>query len=497
MSITEHLPIAIVLFQLIVAILLPLIHKGKKKFVPPVVIGAAIINIIISSFSLKQILDQGMSTYQLGGWPSYFGIEVIFDQITALITLLISFIFLIIICYAVKGINKEINQEQIGYYFSLFFLLTAAMYGMTMAFDIFNLYVFMEVSLLASVGIVVIKNTPKSIQGGFNYLILNAIGSSCILLGVGMIYQVTGYLNFTWVAKNIDTALSNYSHVVTAAVALFTVGFSLKVALFPLHVWLPDAHSSAPIPSSAILSGLLTKIYCLVLIRIVYTVLSFEVLKVLPLGMILRSLAAISILFGSFFAIVQTDIKRLLAYSSVSQVGYIVLGFSFFNSYGLKASLLHIINYAFMKVALFLAAGNIIYATGIKEIDQLKGIGRRMPVTFVAFSLGALAMIGIPPLNGFFSKWYLALGILKSHMPIYLIVITISTLLNASYYLPIIIRGFFYQLEINSDEVKEVSPNLYLPAILLGIGCLVLGLGINWPMKIIDQAANTLLMMGG
>lgn len=497
MNITAHLPIFMVLFQLIVAIILPLIHKLQEKLTSFVVVSAAVINVIISSLSLSQILKNGTRTYQLGNWPNYFGIEVIFDHITALITLLISVIFLFIVFYAVKEINNEVSQKRLGYYFSLFFLLTAAMFGMTMAFDIFNLYVFMEVSLLASVGIVVIKDTSRAIQGGFKYLILNAIGSSCILLGIGMIYQVTGYLNFTWLARNINTALNNYPQVITAVVALFTVGFSLKVALFPLHIWLPDAYSSAPIPSSAILSGLVTKVYCLVLIRITYIIFSSEVLAALPLGMILRSLAAISILFGSFFAIVQTDIKRILAYSSVSQIGYIVLGFSFFNIYGLKAALIHIINYAFMKAALFLSVGNIVQKTGIKRMDKLTGLGNRMPITFTAFSLGALAMIGIPPLNGFYTKWYLALGSLEADMPIYLMVITISTLLNAAYYLPVIVKGFFYQPEIELDEIEEVTPNLYFPAILLGVGCLVLGLGINWPMEIIDQAATTLLTMGG
>jgi multicomponent Na+:H+ antiporter subunit D len=497
MNITTHLPISIVLFQLIVAILLPLIHKLKEKLTLVFVIGAAIINVIISSLSLSQILKNGSRTYQLSNWPNHFGIEVIFDNLTALMTSLISFIFLVVMIYAIKEINDEVDQKRIGYYFSLCFLLNAAMFGMTMAFDIFNLYVFLEVSLLASVGIVVIKDTPNTIKAGFKYLILNAIGSSCILLGIGMIYQVTGYLNFSWLAQNINTAFANYPQVVTALVALFAVGFSLKVGLFPLHVWLPDAYSSAPIPSSAILSGLVTKVYALVLIRIIYTILSAEVLAAIPLGMFLRSLAAISILIASVFAIVQTDIKRMLAYSSVSQIGYIILGFSFFNIYGLKAALLHIINYSFMKVTLFLAAGNIIRKTGTKRVDKLNGLGNQMPITFTAFSLGALAMIGIPPLNGFFTKWYLALGSLEADMPIYLVVITISTLLNAAYYLSIIVKGFFYEPDVEFDKIEEVTPNLYLPAILLGIGCLVLGIGIRWPMEIIDQAANTLLRIGG
>ncbi|ADL12620.1 complex I subunit 5 family protein [Acetohalobium arabaticum] len=497
MNISEHLPISIVLFQLIVGVMLPLFHKWKESFTSIIVAFAAIINVLISSASILQILKSGTRTYQLGGWASHLGIEVVFDNITALTSLLISVIFMIIIFYAIKGIEEEIDSKQVGHYFSLFFFLNAAMYGMAMAFDIFNLYVFMEISLIASVGIVTIKDTPEAIQGGFKYLILNAIGSSTILLGIGMIYQTTGYLNFIWIAQEINSAWANSPQVITAVIGLFIVGFSLKSALFPLHIWLPDAHSAAPTPSSAMLSGLIIKVYCISLIRIIYIVLSPQVLEAIPLGSILRILAAISILFGSFFAILQTDIKRMLAYSSVSQIGYIVLGFSLFTQSGLQGSLLHVINHAFMKSGLFLAAGNIIKKTGIKKINRLSGLGRKMPVTFTAFSLGALAMIGIPPLNGFFSKWYLALGSLEANMPIYLVVIIVSSLLNATYYLPVIVKGFFYESQENLDGFKEVKPSLYIPPILLGSSCLVLGLGIKWPMKIIDQVAKTLLTMGG
>ncbi len=496
MKLIRHLPVFMILLQILTAVITPIIYKWKKQIMDYILIVVGGINTIISILILKNILQNGSTKYVFGNWSSYFGIEVVFDYITGLALVFISVIFFILLCYATREVRGEVEEGRLGWYFSLLFLLIGSMYGMAMAFDIFNLYVFMEVSLITSVAIIAIKDTAHSVEGAFRYLIFNAIGSGCILLGIGMIYQVTGYLNFQLISEGLPYGISNYPHVIMAAVALFVMGFGLKIALFPLHVWLPDSYTAAPTSSTAVLAGLVTKIYAIVLIRIIYTILYPDIVALLPLGRILRFLAALAILAGSFFAIVQDDIKRMLAYSSVSQMGYIVLGFSLFSQTGLQGAFLHIINYAFMKITLFLTVGNIIKSTGRRKIRELKGIGKKMPITLMAFTMASLAMIGIPPFNGFFSKWYLALGSLEAQKPIFVIIIIISSLLNAIYYLPIIINSFFHQPIQELDKVKEVSSRLYLPVILLGTGCLLLGLEVRWPLVIINKIVNT-LMMGG
>ena len=487
MNIILHLPVLIVINQLISAVSLPVIFKFNRTRFYLIAKVAAIINTVLASVSFYKVLLNGTQKYVLGGWANYLGIEIIFDHMAAIMTLLISVIFMVIIFYAAASIEKEISHKVCGGYFSLLFLLSASMCGMVMAYDLFNLYVFMEISLISSSAVVAIKNKAESIKGAFKYLILNVIGSGCILLGIGMIYQITGFLNYSWVAEELAIAYQNYPLVLTLATALFVFGFCLKAAVFPLHIWLPDAHTSAPTPSSAMLSGLLIKIYIIAFIRIIYMVFYPGILNSIPLLSVLRFMAILGILFGSFFAITQEDIKRMLAYSSTAQIGYIILGLSLFSEFGLKGALLHTVNHAFMKTTLFLAAGNLIKKSGKRNINQLAGIGKKMPITFTAFVFASLSMIGIPPFGGFFSKWYLALGSLEKGKPLFLLVIIISSLLNAYYYLPVIIKGMFNRVKINDKQVIKEKPALYLPVIFVGGGCLVTGLGTTYIMQVLDK----------
>jgi len=243
------------------------------------------------------------------------------------------------------------------------------------------------------------------------------------------------------------------------------VAFGTKSALFPLHVWLPDAHASAPSPSSAMLSGVVIKIYAFALFIMFYQMFPRTLLDSIPLNEIVLWLASMGIMFGSIFAMVQVDLKKMLAYSSIGQIGYVFLGIGLDDSLAMTGGFYHLLVHAIMKSMLFMAAGVIIYSTGIRQIKQLGGIGQVLPVTMLAFTIGSASMIGLPGTGGLISKWYLALGALDIGRPVFVVIILASSLLNAVYYMPIIVNAFMQQEEFE-HEVKPVPRQMLIPLIV-------------------------------
>ena len=317
-----------------------------------------------------------------------------------------------------------------------------------------------------------------SLEAGLKYLILSAVGSGMILLALALMYMVTGHFNLDYIAQHLPAATESYPMNVMASLALLIVGFGVKSALFPLHVWLPDAHSSAPSPSSAVLSAVVVKVYVVVLIRLIYTIFGAGTFASTPVSTVILFIASTAIIAGSLFAIAQDDLKRMLAFSTVAQMGYIYLGMALVTENGVVGGVAHIFNHALMKSLLFLAAGAIIYQTDIRRISDMSGIAKRMPITMTVFSIGALSMIGIPGFNGFISKVYLAIGALDAGRPLYVAVILMSSLLNAVYYLPIVIKAFFGpDKEENEGYDRDRLPlTMKISLALLGTACIFFGL---------------------
>ena len=307
--------------------------------------------------------------------------------------------------------------------------------------------------------------------------------------------MVTGTLNMADLRELLPELYD--STVVRTAFAFFTVGLSLKIALFPLHVWQPNAYTHAPSVVSAIMAATATKVGAYVLLRIMFTVFTVEFdLQVVPVTKILLVLSAIAIIAGSLLAIAQTNIKRMLACSSIGQIGYIVLGAALANELAMTGSLLHILNHALMKGTLFLIAGAVVYKTGIENISGLKGMGKKMPFTMAAFTIGALSMVGVPLTVGFVSKWYLVLGAMQSGMWFVVPIILISSLLTAVYFGKIIVNIYFYkESEVNSPVLNrdDAPAGMLVPILILAGLCIVLGVAAFMPVSVAKVAASMLL----
>jgi multicomponent Na+:H+ antiporter subunit D len=315
------------------------------------------------------------------------------------------------------------------------------------------------------------------VVASFRYLILGTIAGSFYLLGVGFIYFSTGTLNMADAARLLPPLYG--SPTIMAAVALIVVGMGIKMALFPLHVWLPDAHSYAPPVVAAILAAIQIEVAAYVVVRFMLTV--FQpgyFIDIMPVTTIIGWVAAAGIIFGSVMAIAQKDFKRMLAYSTVAQVAYIGLGIGLANPLGLVGALLHILNHAFMKSCLFLVAGGIRHQTGLHAIPQFAGLGRKMPLMMSAFTVAALSMVGIPPTAGFFSKWYLVLGGIEAGNWVFVAVILASSLLTAVYFFRMIEKLFATPATDDPavEQAREPSARILGPIMTLAVGIIVLGL---------------------
>src|SRR5690554_2203105 len=488
----SHLPVLLVIVYLGSAFLTPLLSRLKRFSANWFAVGVAALGLLVSGTSALYLAEVGPFSYFPGGHPLPWGIEISVDWVAVYMQLTINFIAFMVLIYSKADLIREVEQGAISWYYTLFFLLMAALNGLALAADLFNIYVFTEISSLTACALVAIKSQRQCVEASLKYMILSTLGSGMVLLGISLIYMVTGHPNINVLGQALPAAFAAYPWNILVALSLFIIGFGIKSALFPLHVWLPDAHSSAPTPSSAVLSGLVIKVYVIVLAKIIFQVFGIDLFSAIPIPEVLLLLATFGTFAGSILAIGQKDIKRMLAYSSVAQICYIYMGLALVTETGAVGGLLHVFNHAVMKSSLFLAAGAIIYKTGIRKIEDLAGIGYRMPITMAVFSVGALSMVGIPGFSGFISKYYLAFGALDAGKPFYVAVILLSSLLNAIYYFPIIVRAFFGQGggKFSRDNLPRMMslPMLVLAGITVYFGILPGGL-----VKIVELAAATWL----
>jgi multicomponent Na+:H+ antiporter subunit D len=486
-----NFPVLIIVISLFGALLTPLIGWFRKDFCNPWVSLVTLVQFLIALTLLHSIMNGGTIHYYLGNWEPPWGIEYVVDMFNAYVLCIISFIFFLVSIYSRKSVQHEMPGRVVPFY-TLYLLLTMGLLGITITGDIFNLYVFLEVSSLSAYALISVGDFKNALMASFNYVIMGTISACFILLGIGYIYMVTGSLNMHDLSLLLPALYT--SKVILVAFAFFMVGFSIKVALFPLHTWLPDAYTTAPSAVSALVAATFTKVGAYAMIRIMFTVFKPQfVIDFTATTNILAWVAAVAIIVGSVLAIAQFDIKRMLAYSSVSQIGYIVLGVGLANHLGMMGSVLHILNHALMKGGLFMVAGAIFYTSGIRNIYQFRGMGKKMPWTMGAFLILALSMIGIPPTVGFMSKWYLILGAIDGDMWVFVVVILLSSLLNVVYFWRVFENVYFGH--VPEDIVKtEVPLSMRIPIIIAAILCIVLGLFAYLPLdNVIEPAVNLLL----
>ncbi|MDI6859709.1 MAG: proton-conducting transporter membrane subunit [Methanocellales archaeon] len=362
----------------------------------------------------------------------------------------------------------------------LFMALTlSAVIGTLLTKNLFALFIFFEAMLLTSYVLVIHEETPEAMSAGRIYLFLGIATGLVMFLGILITYILAGTLDFGHggILGGVHGSILNIIFVA------FVIGAAAKAGIFPVHIWLPVAHPIAPSPASAILSGVLVKEGCYVMIRVIYDVFGLELMRTMGICKWLVLIAGITIFFGSAVAIKQTNLKTMLGYSTVSQMGYIFMGAALLTPTALQGAILHIFHHSMMKSALFLCAGAFIYKTGIRDIDKMAGMGKKMPITMTVFSIAALSMIGVPPLVGFMSKWYLCLGALeagKLMLMAFVAVLLLSSLMNAIYFMPIIINAFFGGDEHGKEiEPDDVPPSMSVPMVMLAIGIMIFGILVS------------------
>ncbi|RTZ90806.1 MAG: monovalent cation/H+ antiporter subunit D family protein [Deltaproteobacteria bacterium] len=481
----QQAPALTIATLLLTAFWIPLIGILKKESAYYLALAAIFLSFLAACVTLFSVILHGPIHYRMGGWPPPWGIEFTIDYLNAGVLALIALISFLTTISAKKSVEQEISRGKWPAFWSLYLLLVLSLMGMTETGDMFNMYVYLEVSSLTAYGLIAMGE-DGALMASFNYVILGSVGASFYLLGVGYLYIVTGSLNMADLHQLLPTLYK--SKVVFTAFAFFIVGIGLKMGLFPLHMWLPDAYTRAPSAISTLIAPTMTKVSAYVFFRIILTVFNPQFSwEVVPAATLLRWIAAVGIIYGSIMAIAQKDIKRMLAYSSISQIGYIVLGIALANQMGLIGGALHIFSHAFAKGCLFMVVMAVIYKTGIRNIDDFKGLNKKMPFTMAAFCLAALSMVGVPPTAGFFSKWYLVLGTVTGKQWLMTAVILASSLLNAVYFFRIIERIYFSSFvglagnghghhETPAVAVAEAPLTMLIPILIMALGILAVGL---------------------
>lgn len=480
----EHFAILVIIAPLMTSFLVLLLGWVKRGLCYPLTLAALFISLISSVGIFKTVMAKGTIHYHLGAWAPPWGIEIVIDYLNGFMVVMLAFIAFVVAIYSKKSLEQEIPQKIVPYY-SVFLLFVAGLIGLTVSGDLFNIFVFLEVASLTGYALIAVGEDGAPLAA-FRYVIMGTIGACFYYLGVGYLYSVTGSLNMADLSQLLPQIYHNKA--VLVAFALFTVGVALKMGVFPLHAWLPDGYTRAPSTSSAIIAPMATKVMAYLLVRIFFTLFKpYFTTDLIPVTQFLTWIAAAGIIAGSILAIAQTDLKRMLAYSSVANIGYILLGVGLANKMGLIGGLLHILNHAFMKGTLFLVAGGIVYKMGMRNITQFRGLPKKMPFTMAAFTIAALSMVGVPPTCGFFSKIYLIMGAIDARQWIFVAVILISSLLNVVYFFRVVEISFFkpYEPELayahdggDYEKIKmdEMPLSMLTPTLILAAGIILLGI---------------------
>jgi multicomponent Na+:H+ antiporter subunit D len=429
----------------------------------------------------------------MGGWAAPWGIEYRIDEVSALVLLVVAGVGAVVLPFARDSVEREVEPGRIPYLYSALLLCLTGLLGITVTGDVFNLFVFLEISSISAYALIAMGPDRRSLHAAYKYLIMGSIGATFIVIGIGMMYVMTGTLNMADLAERLPQVSSR---TLSVAFAFLTVGISLKLALFPLHQWLPDAYTFAPSTVTVFLASTATKVAVYMLVRFFFTIFgpAFS-LDVMTFQWVLLPLALVAILAPPMTAIYQMNVKRLLAYSSVAQIGYIVLGISLATVTGLTAGLLHLFNHALIKGALFMTMGCIMYQVGSVRIEAMTGLGRRMPWTMAAFVAGGLSLIGVPGTVGFISKWYLVLAAVESGMWLVAALVLVGSLLALVYIWRVVEVAYFRQF-VGELEVKEAPVSLLLPTWALVVANLYFGLDATLTTGVASRAAGLLLGIG-
>ncbi|MEX2525950.1 MAG: monovalent cation/H+ antiporter subunit D family protein [Gammaproteobacteria bacterium] len=487
---TANLPALQVVIPLLAAPLSLVLRRPGLAWLFTLLIS--IITLFVSLELLRQVLSGGVISYAMGGWEPPWGIEYRVDTVNAFVLLIVSIIGAVVMLSAGESVAREVPEDKQPLFYTAYLLCLTGLLGIAITGDAFNLFVFLEISSLSSYIMISLGQDRRSLTAAFQYLIMGTIGATFILIGVGLLYMMTGTLNMHDLSQRLPAIME--TRTVHSAFAFLTVGISIKLALFPLHLWLPNAYTYAPSVATAFLAATATKVAVYVLLRFVFTVFGVEfAFEMMPLGEILMLLALLAIFSGSTVAIFQDNIKRMMAYSSVAQIGYMILGISFATVTGLTAGILHLFNHAMMKGALFLALGCIVYRIGGNvRLDDFRGLGKTMPWTMAAVVAGGLSLIGVPLTVGFVSKWYLVLAALEQGWWPIAVMVLVGSLL-AVVYIWKLVEAAYFQAPKEGASGAEAPLSLLIPTWLLIGASVYFGIDTDLTVSVAQIAAQSLL----
>ncbi len=489
--IAGHLPILQVVLPLLAAPLCVLLRRGTLCW--GLALGVSWVSFGIAIALLQQVSTGGDISYELGSWAPPWGIEYRVDLVNAFVLLIVSGISALVLPYARASVRAEIDADQEGYFYTAYLLCLTGLLGVTITGDAFNVFVFLEISSLSTYTLVAMgaKYDRRALTAAYSYLVMGTIGATFFVIGVGLLYMMTGTLNMADISRRLVEIGDN--RTVHVAYGFIVIGLGLKLAMFPLHTWLPNAYTFAPSAVTAFLAATATKVAVYVLLRFLFTVFGDGfTMGADTLTFLLLPLAVIAMFAASTVAIFQVNLKRMLAYSSVAQLGYMLLGISFASVTGLTAAILHLFNHALMKGGLFMALGCVVLRMGGVSIENVRGLGQQMPYTMAAFVLGGLSLIGVPLTVGFISKWYLIQASFEAGLWPIAVLIVASSLL-AVIYVWRVVEAAYFQAPLSSRRVEEAPLTMLIPMWILILGNFYFGIDSELSVSVASRAAAAFL----
>ena len=490
-SVLNNLPILQVLIPFLAAPMCVVI--GRSDFAWLLALFSSGAALIISILLLNRVSDGEVISYHIGGWAPPLGIEYVVDTANAFLLVLVSAVSFFVLLYSLKQLKHELDEDKHTLFYTCFLLCLTGLLGVLITGDIFNVFVFLEISALSTYVLVAqgASRDRRALTGAFNYLIMGTVGATFFVIGVGFLYMETGSLNMNDISQRLINGEPNKT--IKAAYAFIVIGMGLKLAMFPLHLWLPNAYTYAPSVVTSFLAATATKVSLYVLIRFTFSVFDPESNFIVEIfKFLILPLAFVAMFWMSLVAIFQNDIKKMLAYSSVAQIGYMLLGLGLLSSTGLQATLVNVFNHGITKATLFLALGVFFIKYKSSFFDNLSGAGKTMPITSAAFVVGGLSLVGFPGTAGFVSKWLLVEAALDNGTYGIAFLVILSSLFSVVYVWNVIENLYFGKQKITVAK-EEVSYVILVPVWCLALACIFFGLNTELTLYFSEIAADSLL----